>query len=192
MSKLVSRSEVDRLGKRGSYRLGGPRQAGTWSAGTADAVSAVIPRTAAPRLGGRLDLFALLSTGLIAGGALLGLWFMPFVAGLATGVVMRWAWWRLRVTVPAVLIMACAGWGLALWSMAARGQAVGPTARTIASLAGYPEHGRARHHLHARSQRPAGTHGPLGLAVPSLRAAGQALRRLALRRRRGADGPQTR
>ena len=139
MSRLVSRSEVGRLGKRGSHRLGGP--------GPPDPGRPAPPRPFQPSFLGPQHrgsaaawiLFALLSTALIAGGALLGLWFMPFVAGLATGVVMRWGWWRLRVTVPAVLIMACAGWGLALWAMAVRGQAVGPTARTIASLAGFPD-----------------------------------------------------
>jgi hypothetical protein len=83
-------------------------------------------------------LAALLGVGLDAGAALLGLWFMPFVIGLTTGVVMRWGWWRLRVTVPAVLVMTCAGWGLALAILAAVGQAVGPTAQTIALVCGLP------------------------------------------------------
>jgi hypothetical protein len=83
-------------------------------------------------------LAALAGIVLIAGTALLGVWFMPFLVGLATGVVMRWGWWRLRVTVPAVLVMTCAGWGLALGLLAALGQAVGPTAQTIALVAGLP------------------------------------------------------
>jgi hypothetical protein len=74
---------------------------------------------------------------LIAGGALVGAWFMPFLVGLATGLIVRWAWWRLRVTIPAVLVMTCAGWGLALAVLVASGQAVGPTARTIALVAGF-------------------------------------------------------
>ncbi len=139
MSKVVSRSEVDRLGKRGSYRLGGLGPPGPGRPGPPRPfqLSFLGPQHRGSAVA--WILFALLSIAVIAGGALLGLWFLPFVVGLATGVVMRWGWWRLRVTVPAVLVMACAGWGLALWIMAARGQAVGPTARTIASLAGFPD-----------------------------------------------------
>ena len=69
---------------------------------------------------------------------MLGLWFMPFLLGLAAGVAMRWGQWRLRVTIPAVLIVAAAGWALALWAEAIRGMPVGPTARTIAEVAGLP------------------------------------------------------
>ena len=83
-------------------------------------------------------LAAVTGTALIAGGAALGLWFMPFVIGLATGVVMRWGGWRPPVTIPAVLIMSAAGWGLALWIPALAGLPVGVTARTIAEVAGYP------------------------------------------------------
>jgi hypothetical protein len=70
---------------------------------------------------------------------------------LATGLVVRWGWWRLRVTVPAVLVVTCAGWGLALGIMVASGQAVGPTARTIALVAGFGG--------------TAGFGGPAGLAI---------------------------
>ena len=83
-------------------------------------------------------LAGLVGVVLIAGAALLGVWFMPFMIGLATGLLMRWGWWRLRVTVPAVVIMTCAGWGLALLALVLRGQAVGPTAQTIAAVAGFP------------------------------------------------------
>jgi hypothetical protein len=83
-------------------------------------------------------LAAIVGMLLIAGGALLGLWFMPFLLGLAAGVAMRWGQWRLRITIPAVLVMAAAGWALALWAAAIRGMPVGPTARTIALVAGLP------------------------------------------------------
>jgi uncharacterized protein (DUF486 family) len=86
-------------------------------------------------------LAGLVGIVLIAGAALLGVWFMPFMIGLATGVLMRWGWWRLRVTVPAVVIMTCAGWGVALLALVLRGQAVGPTAQTIAAVAGFPGRG---------------------------------------------------
>ncbi len=138
MSKVVSRSEADRLGKRGAYRLGGLGPPGPGRPGPPRPFR---PSFLGPQHRGSVPAWILVGVvgiALIAGGALLGLWFMPFLVGLATGVVMRWGWWRLRVTIPAVLVMSCAGWGLALWVEAVRDQAIGPTARTIASVAGLP------------------------------------------------------
>lgn len=138
MSKVTSRSEADRLGRRGSYRLGG---FGLPGPGRPDPPSAFRPSFAPPQhRGSALGwlLAAILGILLIAAGAMLGLWFMPFLLGLAAGVVMRWGQWRLRVTIPAVLTMAAAGWALALWAAALRGMPVGPTARTIAQVAGLP------------------------------------------------------
>ena len=138
MSKVTSRSEADRLGKRGSYRLGGFGMPGP---GRPDPPPAFRPSFVPPQhRGSALGwlLAAIVSILLIAGGAMLGLWFMPFLLGLATGVAMRWGAWRLRVTIPAMLIMAAAGWTLALWAAAMRGMPVAPTARTIAEVAGLP------------------------------------------------------
>jgi hypothetical protein len=67
-------------------------------------------------------------------GAELGLWFVPFVLGVAVGVVAR----RSRGTVLTVTGGAVAGWAAALWLMALSGLPVGATARTIAALAGLP------------------------------------------------------
>jgi hypothetical protein len=136
--KVVSRSEADRLGKRGSYRLGG---LGVPGPGTPDSPRAFRPSFAPPQhRGSALGwlLAAILGILLIAAGAMLGLWYMPFLLGLAAGVAMRWGQWRLRVTIPAVLIMAAAGWATALWAEAMRGMPLGPTARTIAQVAGLP------------------------------------------------------
>lgn len=138
MSKVVSRSEAGRLGKRGSYRLG--------AVGPAPPEPPRPPRRfqmsfLGPQHRGSVTgwvLVALVGVVLIAGAALLGVWFMPFVIGLATGVLMRWGWWRLRVTIPAVVIVTCAGWGVALLTLVVSGQAVGPTAQTIAAVAGFP------------------------------------------------------
>jgi hypothetical protein len=137
VNKVVSRSEADRLGKRGSYRLGGgmpgPRRS--------DPPRAYRPSFAPPQHRGSAPgwlLAAIVGTLLIAGGAMLGLWFMPFLLGLAAGVAMRWGQWRLRITIPAVLVMAAGGWMLALWAAAMRGMPLGPTARTIALVAGLP------------------------------------------------------
>lgn len=138
MSRLVSRSEADRLGKRGSYRLGGLGSPGTSRQGPPRPFrpSFVRPRHRGSALGWVLAAAAGLA--LVAGGAATGLWFTPFIVGLATGLAMRWGGWRLRVTVPAVVLMAAAGWGLALWIPALFGLPVGATARTIAAIAGLP------------------------------------------------------
>jgi hypothetical protein len=138
MSKIISRSEADRLGRRGSYRLGGLGMPGP---GRSDPPRLFRPSFAPPHhRGSALGwlLAAIVGMLLIAGGAMLGLWFMPFLLGLASGGATRWGQWRLRITIPAVLIMAAAGWALALWVAAARGMPVGPTAMTIAEVAGLP------------------------------------------------------
>ncbi|MGN6790971.1 MAG: hypothetical protein ACTHJW_01135 [Streptosporangiaceae bacterium] len=138
MSKVVSKSEADRLGKRGAYRLGGLGPAPPERPGPPRPFQVSF---LGPHHRGSVRAWFLAAVGgvaLIAGTALLGVWFMPFLIGLATGVAMRWGWWRLRVTVPAVLVMTCAGWGLGLGILAVRGQAIGPTAQTIALVAGLP------------------------------------------------------
>ncbi len=138
MSRLVSRSDIDRLGKRGSYRLGGLGSLGPGLARTSRVFrpSFVRPEHSGTTLGWILS--AVVGTVMIAGGSLLGLWFMPFVVGLLTGLIMRWGGWRLRVSVPGVALMAAAGWALALWVPALRGLPVGATARWIAVTAGLP------------------------------------------------------
>ena len=138
MNKLLGRSEADRLGRRGSYRLGGLATPGP---GRSDPPRAFRPSFAQPQHRGSVlgwFLAAILGILLIAGGAMLGLWFMPFLLGVATGVAMRWGVWRLRVTIPAVLMMAAAGWALAFWAAVMQGMPVGPTARTIGQVAGLP------------------------------------------------------
>ena len=113
-------ADLRRLGKRGSYRLGSPRdQVSPWS------WLAVV-------LAGPL---------VIAGAAELGLWFVPFLAGLAVGLLLAARGWRLRHALPAVLVMALLGWGVPLyWPAIVQGQPAGATARVIAALAGVPPH----------------------------------------------------
>jgi hypothetical protein len=81
----------------------------------------------------------LAGTLIIAVTAELGWWFVPFLAGLAVGLIApRWDW-RLRHTIPAVLIMTLVGWGAPLyWPAVVQSQPVGGTARVIAALAGLP------------------------------------------------------
>jgi hypothetical protein len=137
MKDLVSKSEADRLGKRGSYRLGELGPAAPDRPGPPRPFQMSFLRPQHRGSATAWVLAALACVALIAGGALAGAWFMPFLVGLSTGLVARWGWWRLRVTVPAVLVMTCAGWGLALAILVARGQAVVPTARTIGLVAGF-------------------------------------------------------
>ncbi len=90
MSKVTSRSEADRLGKRGSYRLGGFGMPGPGRPDPPPAFrsSFVPPQHRGSALGWLLA--AIVGILLIAGGAMLGLWFMPFLLGLATGGFPRW------------------------------------------------------------------------------------------------------
>ena len=132
-----------KLGKRGSYRLGsmgGPPPARRQAAG---------PRypTWTPGRRGPVVLWALAClacAAVIALGALAGLWFLPFLAGLGAGLVARYARLRLRVTLPAVVLVAAAGWGGALAWLALRDELPEQSvARTIAALGGLPAHAAA-------------------------------------------------
>jgi hypothetical protein len=138
MSVPASKTEVDRLGRRGSYRLGSiavPGGAGS-APGRPFRPSFAGPRHRGPALA--WILAAIAGTALTAWGARAGLWFVPFVIGLVAGIVVRWGGWRPWVTVPAVVLMTAGGWGLALWLPALAGLPVGATARTVAALAGLP------------------------------------------------------
>lgn len=126
-------ADLRRLGKRGSYRLGRlgvpPPERGSppaphypsWTPGHRGSVAAWV-------------LACLAAVAVIAGGAALGWWFLPFVAGLAAGIAAHYGRWRLRVTVPAVAVIAAAGWAIPLWF----GTLPGATARVVAALAGLP------------------------------------------------------
>src|SRR5215467_5270010 len=81
------------------------------------------------------------TAAVLAVGALAGLWYLPFLAGLATGLVARYGRLRLRVSLPAIVIVAAAGWGAAVAWLALRdGLPEASVARTIAALAGLPAH----------------------------------------------------
>jgi hypothetical protein len=86
-------------------------------------------------------LAGLASAAILAVGALAGLWFLPFLAGLAVGIAARFGRLRLRVTVPAVMIVAAAGWAAALaWLTWRDGLPERSVAHTIAALGGLPAH----------------------------------------------------
>jgi hypothetical protein len=124
-----------RLGKRGAYRLGelrftkpkswrgpsGPRQPSFGTRRSRDLALAWLAACA-------------VTAAVLGAGAALGLWFLPFVAGIAAG-----AWpWRTRSALGLVALAVAVGWGAALWWPALSGAPAGPTARVIAALAGLP------------------------------------------------------
>ena len=81
----------------------------------------------------RLAVFAAVAV-VVAATAAAGLWFVPFVAGVAAGLLSR----RRPGVVPAAALGAVAGWALPLWILALRGLPAGATGRAIAALAGIP------------------------------------------------------
>jgi hypothetical protein len=96
------------------------------------------PRRPAPRRPALWWLAAGVVTAVIVGfGAVLGLWFLPFVAGVAAGLAPRW---RPRSALGLALPAVAAGWGAVLWWGALSGAPAGATARVIAALAGLPPH----------------------------------------------------
>jgi hypothetical protein len=138
MTKQVSRSEFGRLGKRGSYRLGALALQGVAKPAPPRQFQPSFNRTT--HAGSTLAWIAagLVSAGLIGLGAMAGLWFVPLIIGVIGGVAARWGQWRLRVMVPAVVIVSASGWGAVLVGQAAAGLPVGATARVIAAIGGLP------------------------------------------------------
>src|SRR5262249_44986086 len=94
----------------GSYRLGrlgAPRPA--TSAPPAPHYPSFAPQHRGPAA---LWLLACLAGAVIvAAGALAGWWFLPFLTGLAGGLAAPYGRWRLRGSLPAVLLGAPAGGG---------------------------------------------------------------------------------
>lgn len=133
-------SDLKRLGKRGSYRLGRLRAQGI---GGPRAPLPLRVSFARPSHYGPLSLWLLLAlagTAAAWGGAVAGLWFAPFVVGVAAGVANRFGGWRARVTIPVVALMAAVGWGIELAWMELHGLPAKATAHVIAALLGLPPH----------------------------------------------------
>jgi hypothetical protein len=130
-------ADLRRLGKRGSYRLGrlgAPRPAP--AAPPAPHYPSFAPQHRGPAA---LWLLACLAgAAIVAAGALAGWWFLPFLAGLAGGLAAPYGRWRLRVSLPAVMLIAAVGWGAALWWLVRGGLPEGVVAREVAALAGLP------------------------------------------------------
>jgi hypothetical protein len=148
-------AELRRLGKRGSYRLWGsgsdrPGSSRADRFGGSDAGkrpdsgrvrgrAMFGPKHPLVRPGWWLGISAA-GAAVIAVTAEFGLWFVPFAVGLLAGLAAPRIGWRLRQTVPAVLLMATVGWEAPLLWAAIRGAPAGATARVIAALAGLPPH----------------------------------------------------
>lgn len=138
MTKQVSRSEFGRLGKRGSYRLGALALQGVARPAPPRQFR---PSFTRPMHAGSTSAWiaaGLIAAGLIGAAALAGLWFVPLIVGVIGGIAARWGQWRLRVMVPAVVMVSAAGWGGALVEQTVRGLPIGATARTIAAIGGLP------------------------------------------------------
>jgi hypothetical protein len=132
---VTSKSDLKRLGRRSSYRLGQLRTQGVAPAGPPPPLR---PRFRRPSHRGPTALWlmaAAAGAALIAGSAAVGMWFLPIAAGIGAGLANRLGGWRARVLVPAVAAMGAAGWGIVLWWPALHGQPVGGTAPVLAGLA---------------------------------------------------------
>ena len=127
-----------KLGKRGAYRFG---RLGAPPAPRAPWPAAHYPSFAPRRRGpvGAWLLASLAGAAIVAAGALAGWWFLPFLAGLAAGLAVRFGRLRLRTALAAAVAVAAAGWGAALAWLALRdGLPEVAVARSIAALAGLP------------------------------------------------------
>ena len=108
-----------KLGKRGSYRLG---RLGAPPAPHTPWPSAHYPSFAPRRRGPAAAwlLACLAGAVIVAAGALAGWWFLPFVAGLAAGLAVRFGRLRLRTALAATVAVVATGWGAALAWLALR------------------------------------------------------------------------
>jgi hypothetical protein len=131
--------ELRRLGKRGAYGLGELRRDARPDSGrTSPQHRLSFANRRSPRRAALWLAACAAAAALIAAAAEAGLWFAPFVAGLAAGAVTRRTTWRKRSAVPAVSVAAAAGWAAPLYWSALTGAPEGATARTLAALAGIP------------------------------------------------------
>jgi len=126
-------ADPKRLGKRGAYRLGELRAPERVRRRPVPHEPTFTPRRS------RAWVLAWLAAcagtaALLALGARYGLWFLPFVAGIAAGA----GPWRAGPALGLAVLAVAAGWGAALWWPARSGAPIGATARVVAALAGLP------------------------------------------------------
>jgi hypothetical protein len=132
-------AELRRLGRRGSYRLG---RLGTPPSGPERPPAPHYPSFAPPRRGPVTIWLAGCLAGvlIIAGAAELGLWFLPFLAGIAGGAAARYGRLRLLFALPVAAVTGAIGWAVPLLWEIASGVPVQAVAREVAALAGLPAH----------------------------------------------------
>jgi hypothetical protein len=132
--------EVRRLGKDGSYRLGQLRAQGIGGYERPAPFRPHFVRTDHrwPESTWLLGLAA--GSLLIAIGAAVGWWFVPFAAGVVAGLANRVGAWRLRVALPAVAVMAGVGWVVPLGFMLIRAGQAGGVPRLLSATLGLPRH----------------------------------------------------
>jgi urease accessory protein UreF len=130
--------ERERLGRRGSYRLGQLRAQGIRVASPPAIASFSFARDIRRGPASAWLLALVAGTAALAGTALLGWWFMPFAIGLIAGLLNRIAGRRTRVALPAVLAAALIGWGLALGWLGRHGLPFAAVERVIAAVHGFP------------------------------------------------------
>lgn len=131
-------ADFKRLGKRGSYRLGQLRAQGVGGRAYDEPFQPRFVRTDHRWPASHWLLGLLGGTLLVVAGAAAGWWFMPFVAGLLAGGANWIGAWSHRVAVPAVALMAAAGWAVPLWWAVLRGEPDGAVAREVAAIGGLP------------------------------------------------------
>lgn len=131
-------AEFRRLGKRGSYRLGQLRAQGVSEIERPAPFQPQFIRSD-HRWPASVWLVALLAGAvLIAAAAKPGWWFAPFVVGALAGVANWLGAWRARVAVPAIAVMAAAGWGAPLAWAEVHGRHYGALARLFSASLGLP------------------------------------------------------
>jgi hypothetical protein len=131
-------ADFKRLGKRGSYGLG---QLGTQGVPGQQPPAPFQPRFVRSYHRWPVSAWLLCLLGgllLIAAGAAIGWWFMPFVVGLLSGFANYVGRWPTRIALPAVAAVSGAGWVAPLWWSVLRGAPYGAEARVIAALLGLP------------------------------------------------------
>jgi hypothetical protein len=137
-------TDLRRLGKRGSYRLGRLRAQGIVDAGPQAPIRPSFTRTYHQGRASLWLLALLAGAAAIWGGAIIGLWEAPFIVGVLAGLANSYGGFRARTMIVAVVVMAAVGWGVPLaWPAALHHQPVWATARTIAALLGLPAHALA-------------------------------------------------
>jgi hypothetical protein len=132
-------ADLRRLGKRGAYRFGrlrAPERPAKQP--PAPHHPSFGPRRSPAEVAWWLTVCAA-SAALLALGARFGLWFLPFMAGIIAGA----GPWRVRPALGLVVLAVAAGWSAAFWWPALSGAPIGPTARTVAALAGLPPYAAA-------------------------------------------------